>query len=53
MEAKEIHGVPVEIWYSLMVAADVDRAWNRTPGRLCQLLEDVFGEVDDTSSSHV
>ena len=53
MEAKEIHGVPVEIWYSLMVAADMDRAWDRAPGRLCQLLEEVFSEMDDASGAHV
>ena len=51
MEAKEIYGVPVEIWYSLMVAAEVDRAWDREPGRLCQLLEEVFGEADGTSTA--
>ena len=52
MEAKEIQGVPVEIWYSLMVAADVDRAWDRAPGRLCQLLEEVFSETDAVRNSH-
>ena len=41
---KYVHDVPLDVWYSLLVAATVDKAWDRAPGRLLATLESVFGE---------